>query len=66
MIIVKKKKNNNNNNGNSLVRVLVVNLYLIDHVLKSRRISNSKLCAFLFSGCFPGKELLAFDNIFTS
>ena len=54
------------NNDNFLVKVLLVNLYVIDCALKSSRSSNSKLGTFLFSGCFHGKELLAFDNVFTS
>ena len=49
-----------------LVKVLLVNLYLIDHALKSSRSGNSELGTFLLSGCFHGKELLAFDNVFAS
>ena len=48
-----------------LVKVLLVNLYLIDHAPKSGR-SSSKLGTFLLGGCFHGKELLAFDNVFTT
>ena len=54
------------NNDNFLVKVLLVNLYVIDHALKSSHSSNSKPGTFLLSGCFYDKGPLAFDNIFTS